>query len=172
MDGQRPALPNGVHALIGGGLDPHLGGSDAQDFGHPLSDGRHMGRQLRALGDHHHVDVADSPSGPGGLIGRTAKDARRIHAFAGGIGIGKERADVTEAGCAEDGVGHRMEKHVGIGMSVGADVRGNRHAAEHAGPAGPERMDVKAGADSERRLRHARRMDPSGPEGKPWHKNP
>ncbi len=64
------------------------------------------------------------------------------------VGGGEVLADVAVADRAEDGVGQRVQDHVGVGVAdQPARVR-DRDAAEHDVRAGAQRVDVVADADA------------------------
>ena len=62
---------------------------------------------------------------------------------------GKWRADVAQAGGAQQRIGDRMQQHVGIGMPQQAALVRNIHAADQQRAARHQRVDVPAFADAE-----------------------
>jgi len=66
------------------------------------------------------------------------------------LGVGEVHADVAQRQRAEDRVGDRVQKDVGVGVPGQPAVERNRHAADHQAPPGGERVHVEAVADADR----------------------
>ena len=65
------------------------------------------------------------------------------------IGVGKQPADVADAGGAEHRVGHGVTDDVGVRVAVEAELERNRDAGEDQRTSGDEPVQVVAVADSD-----------------------
>ncbi len=101
------------------------------------------------LGENHAIQVHDPPAGRGHPVGCGPQHLGRIPPPIGRVGVGEEFADVAECRRSEQGVGDRVQKHVGIGVADGRLVVGDREPAEHERLAGTERVCVVAETDAD-----------------------
>ena len=52
-----------------------------------------------------------------------------VRALVGGVGIGEMLADVTQGRCAQHGVHHCVQQHIGVGMAQQAFLVGDLYPA-------------------------------------------
>jgi hypothetical protein len=64
------------------------------------------------------------------------------------IGIGKQAADVTQAGRAKQGIGDRVQQHIGVRMTEQPLMVRNLDAAENQFATGRKGMHVESLADT------------------------
>ena len=106
-----------------------------------------MRQDFGSLGENHAIQIHDPPTGgrhaPPGL----GEHFRGIPAAIGRIGVGKQLSDVAERGRSEEGIGDRVEEHVGIAVAEGLPVVGDRDAPDDEALAGAEAVRVVSEAD-------------------------
>ncbi len=111
------AAADRAHAFGRLGLDADLIDRHAERAGDALAHRRDVRRQLRRLGDHGRVDVADLPAGGLDPPRRLGKQRQRIGTAVLRVGVGKVVADVAERGRAEERIGDRVAERIGIRMA-------------------------------------------------------
>ena len=115
LDG--PAFTDGIDLFVGLSLDVHAIGITPQSSGDPGLEFRRTWRDLRTLTDHGRVEVADRKAPtlhPGdGLL----EEDPRVLTFVPRIGVRKQATDVRFPQGAEDGIGHRVQQRIPVGMS-------------------------------------------------------
>src|SRR6266480_2725587 len=102
------------------------------------------------LGDHDAVDIDDSIAGLVQHGDRSLEHAETRSILELRIVGRKVRADVTQAGCAEERVDHRVSQHVSVGVAVQPGRVLYAHAAKHQRTPRHERVDVVSDADPHR----------------------
>lgn len=88
------------------------------------------------------VQVADPPTAPGNLRPGGAEHPGRVPAPIRRIAVGKQLANVAQGRRAEQGVGHRVKKDIGIAVPYGLHMMGNAYSADNQRPAGPKPVCV------------------------------
>ncbi|MNT08253.1 hypothetical protein D3C72_1429890 [compost metagenome] len=107
-----------------------------------------MGRHLGGLGDDGHIQVADGVARllyPGKDVPQ--QDAAVDPLELGG-GIGEVTADVTGAYGPQQGIAHRMQHDVAVGVGQQALLIGYRDATQHAGANPAKLVHVKTMSNS------------------------
>lgn len=127
----RPSLPHCIHFLVGLALDIHTAGidsEDARDIGPHLVLVR---RELRFFEDDGGVDVDDFPSALSHPARGFAEKIGGVLGFVALIGVGKQLADVGQAGGGENGIGDRVVEGIAIGVADGAAIVVEADSAEN-----------------------------------------
>ena len=147
-----PPLPQRVHLFMRLGF--HV--DDARV--HPAQQGRQIGpdgilvrRQLGALQDDSHVDVAQPVPIGGHEADGFAQEDVRGGPLPLGVGVREELADVRAGEGAQDGVGDRVEEGVPVRVGDAPAVVRDGDAAQDEFQVGPllQAVQVKAVADPE-----------------------
>src|SRR5438093_4862987 len=103
--------------------------------------------EARLLGDHDAIDIDDSIAGIVQHGDRSLEHAEARCIFELRIVRWKVRADVTQAGCAEERVDHCVREHVSVGIAVQPGRMLDSDAAQHERTPGYQRVDVVADPD-------------------------
>ena len=145
------ALPRAGEAkmLLGGGLNGHLRRIDAHSVCHPPPHLRDVGSQLRGLGQHRGVHVADLPAGlrqPRRHLFQKAEAVRIPPAF---IAVGEHAADVAQRRRAQQRVHHRVSQYIRIGVAQQPPLIGNGDTAQNQGTALHQTVYVVAVPDAQ-----------------------
>ncbi len=69
------------------------------------------------LGGNHTVEVDQAVTGGGDAVVSLAEHVGGVAAAVGFVGIGEQLADVEQSGGAQQGVGDRVEQHVGVAVA-------------------------------------------------------
>jgi hypothetical protein len=85
-----------------------------QDSRDAVADGIQVVGQLRSLGVDDAIEVDNAVTGFVCSCGCGTQHIGRVAAAVGGIGVGKQSADVGQGGCTQQGIGHRVQQDVGI----------------------------------------------------------
>jgi ABC-2 type transport system ATP-binding protein len=100
------------------------------------------------LGENHAIQVHDPPAGLPQSVGGSPEHFGRVSAAVDRIGVGKKFADIPQRRRSEQGIGDRVEEHVGVAVADGGLVVGDSDAAEHQAGAWFEAVGVVAEADA------------------------
>ena len=79
-----------------------------------------------------------------------AQQGARVGTLELRIGVGEMAADIAQGRRTEDGVGDRVQQHVGVGVAQQAQVVRDLHAADDQVAVFHQRVAVIALADTER----------------------
>ena len=125
------ALPGAgeAQALFRGGLHIDLLRVQSQSVSNVFLHLGDVAPQLRPLGDHGHIHVAHLVSRPVQLLPHKGQELPGRNSLVPGVRIGKMLADVPQTGGPPEGVHHRMQQDVCIGMALQAQLEGNLHPA-------------------------------------------
>ncbi len=137
------------------GLQPHSLHRQAQNAGNPLPDRLVRRREARSLGQHDTVEIDDPETGRDHLAMGDGKHLGRIPPAIFCFRVGEPLANVVQTGGAEDGVGYRVQQHVGVTVPNELPVVRHLDAAEPQRSARLEAVRVFADSDAK-----ASRWDP------------
>lgn len=148
LGADRQLLADRPHRLARLGLEPDGFLGDAEHGGDAAPDRGAVWKDFGPLGENHAIQICDPPAGGRQAIGRRPEHRRRIASLIGGVGVGKHLADVAEPSRAEEGVGDRVQEHVGVAVADGPAVVRDGDPAEHEAVTGAEPVRVVAKTDA------------------------
>jgi hypothetical protein len=144
MGGDGFAAANGVDAFVGFGFEVNSFRGKAQRFGEHFAHLGEMRAKLRALKDHNGVDVLDGKVPFVKKLANVFEKVKAVRAFPLGIAIWEMRANVAEAGGAEERIANGVREDVAVGMPDRPFAEGNYDAADDEIAASGEAMQVVA----------------------------
>src|ERR1700733_13024614 len=145
--------PHESDPLACGGLHIDASGCQAEGAGQTLPDRLTVWAKLGALHHDGAVHVDQLQSSRSDTRDHHLEQLDRVGIAIALVAVGEVLTDVAEAGRAKQGVDHCMSEHVGIGMTVEAELAWNIHATENQRAAPDEPVGVVADAGQ----RHATR---------------
>ena len=150
MPSPRPVnpMPSVVVALT-----PTASADTPSALGEPRPHRLAIGRQLGRFADHDDIGVADAPARGRQPGDNLAQQANAVGAGVGGVGVGKQGADVGQPAGAQQRVNKRVCDNVGIRVPGETQLVRHRHPGQDQRPAGDEAVRVVADADPRRQLR-------------------
>ncbi len=98
-------------------------------------------RELRLLHQHRAVDVHDPQPAGGDHRHHRAQQLDRVGVTPALVGVGEVLADVAQPGGAEQRVGDGVGEHVGVRVSLQAELVGDLHPADHEPAPGARRWE-------------------------------
>ena len=121
--------------------------ADAEDAGDAMADGVFVVGELRAFGVDDAVEVHDAVAGVGDFVRRRSQHVGRVAAAVRFLRVGEQAADVGQGGGAEQGVGDRMEQHVGVAVADEVPIVRHVDAAQPQRSAGRGAVGVLSKSD-------------------------
>ena len=112
-----------------------------------IDDRSFVGRKLGALGVDDGVEVGQAVAGGGDAVVGQSQHVGRVAAAVRFLRVREQDADVGQAGGAEQGVGDRMEKDVGVAMADGMPIVRHVDAPQPQRSAGREAMGILSQSD-------------------------
>ena len=76
-----------------------------------------IGSQLRSLGDHGHIDIADPITGFPYPLSHNPQQHQRIRSLIGGIRIREVFSDISQSCSAQQRIGNRVKQHIRIAVT-------------------------------------------------------
>jgi hypothetical protein len=144
MRGDSFAAANGVDTFVGFGFEVNSFWGKAQRLGEHFAHLGEMRAKLRALKDHNGVDMLDGKPPFVKKLANVFEKVKAVRAFPFGIAIREMRANVAEAGRAEERIANGVREDVAIGMPDRPLAEGNYDAADDEIAASGEAMQVVA----------------------------
>ncbi len=131
---RRPPLSNGPDLLRSLELHGHAIDRETHRASQAFANGEPVILQLRLLQDNRRVDVDDIASRFGRQFTRMSQKLQTPRSLPLLIGVGEVHADIAQCRRAQDGIGNGMRQHIGIGVTVQAELARNRsHRQEMRG---------------------------------------
>ena len=119
-----------IHPLVRLPLDRDGSDRDTEKFRKARTYRIHMRTQFRSLAYQCHINISDRVSGLHDLIHHSAEQHRGIRILPTRVGVGKVRSNVPKRRCAKKRINHRMNEHIGVGMSFELWTSRNGYSAQ------------------------------------------